>query len=157
MRWQGAALVTPSSPNGIVDLEFASTDEKLRHLRLFWDHDTVVDNIFLDVLFIIAYTWFFVTGCRFIKNRRQTKWNDWFIAIAFAAGLFDVLENLLMLLVWNGRFSAAALQIVFYAAAIKFILAGIIVIYLLISIPLLFKKTSQVQAATYEARNKGRH
>jgi hypothetical protein len=136
MRWQGSMLITSASPRGIIDLEFAKTAQRLLNLRLFLDHDAVVQNIFLDFLFIAAYTWFFVTACNFVKEKNAwSKWSNHFSGIAIAAALFDVCENFLMLLVWNGRFGTGLLQVVYYCAAIKFILAGMVVMYLLISIP----------------------
>ena len=141
MRWQGSELITAASPKGILDLEFAKSAYRLQHLRLFMPHEAVVLNIFLDFLFIGAYTWFFVTACTFIEEKNKwTKWSRHFKGIAIAAALFDVLENFLMLLVWNQRFSADLIQVVYYIAAIKFILAGMVVVYLIISIPFLFKK-----------------
>ncbi|MFL5810405.1 MAG: hypothetical protein ACJ749_12850 [Flavisolibacter sp.] len=141
MRMQGSMLITTASPKGILDLEFAKTAERLNYLRLFLDHGAVVQNIFLDFLFIAAYTWFFVTACLFVKERNAwSKWSDHFKGIAIAAALFDVCENFLMLLVWNERFGPGLLQIVYYCAAIKFILAGMVVMYLLISIPFIFRR-----------------
>jgi hypothetical protein len=144
MRWQGAELVTTATPRGILDLEFAKDANRLQYLRLFMPHDGVVLNIFLDFLFIGAYTWFFVTACRFIDNKN--KWSELskhFRRIAITAGVFDVLENVLMLLVWNQRSSAELLQVVYYIAAIKFILVAIVVLYIIVSIPFLFRKTNR--------------
>lgn len=138
MRWQGSALVTPQSPRGIIDLEFAKTPERFLQLRLFWNMETVFQNIYLDFLFIVAYTWFLVTACKAVNN----NWSNTFSGLALSAAAFDVLENFLMILVLNGRFSPSVLQIVFYCAAIKFILAGIVVLYLLISLPSIFKRKS---------------
>jgi hypothetical protein len=140
MRMQGSSLITTASPKGIIDLEFARTAERLKYLRLFLDHNAVVQNIFLDFLFIAGYTWFFVTACLFVKETNAwSKWSDHFKGIAIAAGLFDVCENFLILLVWNERFGPGLLQIVYYCAAIKFVLAGMVVMYLLISIPFVLR------------------
>ncbi|MGZ5190709.1 MAG: hypothetical protein ACXWCZ_06780, partial [Flavisolibacter sp.] len=123
-------------------LEFARNAYRLQYIRLFMQHDEVVLNIFLDFLFIAAYTWFFITACAFIAEKNKwEKWSRHFKGIAIAAALFDVLENFLMLLVWNQRFSADLIQVVYYCAAIKFILVGMVVVYLIISVPFLFKKS----------------
>jgi hypothetical protein len=126
MRWQGSSLVTPQSPKGIIDLEFAKTPEHFHRLQLFWNHEAVLQNIYLDFLFIIAYTWFFVTACNAIKNRNSNI----FSGLAISAGAFDVLENFLMILVWNEKFNPPVLGIVYYVAAIKFVLAAIVLAYL---------------------------
>jgi hypothetical protein len=136
MRWQGSVLVTPQSPHGIIDLEFAKTAERFLQLQLFWNQDAVVRIIYLDFLFIVAYVWFLVAACKAINNSKATI----FSALAISAGAFDVLENFLMILVLNGRFNPSVLQIVYYCAAIKFLLAGIVVGYLIISLFRLFKR-----------------
>lgn len=135
MRWQGSSLITPQSPKGILDLEFAKTPERFQQLRLFWNQETVLQNIYLDFLFLAAYTWFLVTACKAVNNSKSTV----FSALAISAGAFDVLENFLMMLVLNGRFSPTVLQIVYYCAAVKFVLAGIVVGYLILSLFGLFK------------------
>lgn len=136
MRWQGSALITPQSSRGIIDLEFAKTPERFHQLQLFWSHGTVLNNIYLDFLFIIAYVWFLVAGCKAVNNSKTTI----FSGLAVSAGAFDLLENFLMILVWNGRFNPSVLRIVYYAAAIKFILAGIVLIYLIFSLFGLFRR-----------------
>ena len=136
MRWQGSALISPQSPNGIIDLEFAKTSGRLQQLKLFWNYEAVLQNIYLDFLFIISYTWFLVTACKAVSNKRSTT----FSALAISAGAFDVLENFLMILVWSGRFKPSVLQKVYYVAAIKFLLAGIVVGYLALSLFGLFKR-----------------
>ena len=136
MRWQGSALVTPQSPKGIIDLEFAGTAERFFQLQLFWNIETVLQNIYLDFLLIVAYAWFFITACKAVNN----KWSNTFSGIALSAAAFDLLENFLMILVLNGRFKPSVLQIVFYCAALKFILAGMVVLYLLISLPSVFRR-----------------
>ena len=145
MRQLGHNLISPASPRGIVDLELAKTPERFRQLQLFWSSGDVVSNIFLDFLFIGAYTWFFVNGCRLVKEKLKLQdWSDRILSVAVATAFFDVFENFLMLLVWNGRFGTVVLHVIFYCAIIKFILAGIVALYLLITLPvaLLFKKRS---------------
>ena len=136
MRWQGSALVTPQSPKGIIDLEFAKTPARFHQLQLFWNHETVLQNIYLDFLFIISYTWFFIAACKAMRNIGSNI----FSGLAISAGAFDVLENFLMILVWNQRFDPSVLQIAYYVAAIKFLLAGVVVVYLILSLFGLFKR-----------------
>jgi hypothetical protein len=136
MRWQGSALVNPQSPKGIIDLEFAKTPERLLQLKLFWNYETVLQNIYLDFLFILSYVWFLATACKAVNNRRSAV----FSALAVSAGAFDLLENFLMILVWNGRFKPSVLQMVYYVAAIKFLLAGIVIGFLVLSLFGLFKR-----------------
>jgi len=136
MRWQGSGLITPQSSNSIIDLEFAKTAERLYRLKLFWNYQTVLQNIYLDFLFIVAYTWFLVAACKAVNNAKS----EIFSALAISAGAFDVLENFLMILVWNERFEPSVLEIVYYIAAIKFLLAGAVIAYLILSLFGLFKR-----------------
>lgn len=138
MRWQGSSLITPQSPKGILNLEFVKTPERFHQLQLFWNHETVLQNIYLDFLFIVAYAWFLVTACKAVNNTRSNL----FSGLAISAGAFDVLENFLMILIWNGRFDPSLLQVVYYAAAIKFLIAGIVVGYLILSLFGLLKRES---------------
>lgn len=136
MRWQGSDLVTPQSPKGIIDLEFAKTPEKLQQLQFFWNHGSVLQQIYLDFLFIIAYAWFLVTACKAANNNKSKL----FSSLAISAAAFDLLENFLMILVWNERFSASIMQVVFYVAAIKFLLIAFVIGYLILSLFGLFKE-----------------
>ena len=140
MRWQGSALITPLSPKGMIDLEFARTAERYQQLRLFLDMRVAEINLYIDFVFIAAYTWFLINACNFIASRtRWRKWSAIFNSFAITAALFDVCENFLLLLVFYERFSTRALEIVFYCAIIKFALAAFVILYLLISWPFVLK------------------
>jgi len=138
LQRQGINLITPQSPRGIIDLEFAKTPARLNQLLLFWNQHTILQNIYLDFLFIIAYTWFLVTACKAVKNSKSNI----FSALTISAGAFDVLENFLLILVLNGKFNPSVLQIVYYAAAIKFILIVIVAGFIILSLFGLFRKES---------------
>ncbi len=141
MRWQGSSLVTPISPKGIIDIEFARTAERFNQLRLFLNHHVVMTNIYLDFIFIAAYTWFLVAACKYISYKTQwQKWSNIFSTIAVSAGLFDVFENFLLILIWNDRFKTSLLEVVFWCAAIKFVLAGAVMLYLLLSWPFTLRR-----------------
>ncbi len=68
------------------------------------------------------------------------NWSDRAISMAVAAAGFDVLENFLMLLTFSSRFQPSVMQVVFYCAVIKFILVGVVVLFLLIAFPLAISK-----------------
>ncbi len=141
MRWQGSSLVTPLSPKGIIDIEFARTAERFQQLRLFLNHQAVLTNIYLDFIFIAAYTWFLVAACRYISYKTHwQKWSNMFTSLAITAALFDVFENFLLILVWNERFKTTLLEVVFWCAAIKFVLAGAVILYLLLSWPFTLRR-----------------
>src|SRR5215207_7824727 len=102
MRYQGRSLLTPVSPRGIIDLEFAETTERLRQLRLFWNTADLRNNVYLDFLFIVVYTGFLFHSCRWIGTGESKKTPELFSGMALAAGFFDVCENFMMLMAWNG-------------------------------------------------------
>lgn len=137
----GKPLITPVSPKGIIDVEFSRTTERFHQLQLFLDPAKVTTNIYLDFLFIASYTWFLVTACTYIRNRTKwIKWGNIFIGLAIAAALFDACENFLMLLIFQGKFLPSVLQVVFYCALIKFVLAGLVVLFLLGSWPFVLRR-----------------
>ena len=141
MRYQGQSLVTPVSPKGILDFEFARTAERFMQLRLFLNPASFRTNIYLDFLFIGAYVWFLASACGWVKEKTgKESWSNVFTTVAISAGFFDICENFLLILIFDGKFDPSVLEIVFYCALIKFILAGLVVIYLLVSIPALFKR-----------------
>ena len=133
-------LKTPQSSRGIIDLEFAKSPERFHQLQLFWNREVVLSNLYLDFLFIGAYAWFFYISSKTVNNR----WSKLFSGLAISAAAFDVLENFLMIMVLNGRFNLATLQVIYYSAAIKFILAGLVLLYLLLSLAGLFKRKTLV-------------
>ncbi len=144
LRFQGAALKTPISKRAIVDLEFADTPQRIQELFVVWNMQTVRINVWIDFLFIIAY----VSFLSLASKTTAVKWKSIYFKqigyicsrLAFVAGLFDVCENILMLQTTDGSFTTVSLQFTFYCAAIKFILAGLIVMYLLISLPMILKR-----------------
>ncbi len=144
LRYQGSSLKTPESPRAIIDLEFADTPQRLHELLLRWDISVVKMNIWLDFLFIVAYVLFLSIAAEFCAgkwNNHILKQTGLFLArAAYVAGIFDIAENLFMLQSINGNYTNVSLQLTFYCAAIKFILAAIIILYLLVSLPVTIRK-----------------
>jgi hypothetical protein len=138
MRWQGSGLITPQSPRGILDFEFARTPERFRQLQFFWNHEAVLYNIYVYMLLGIVCTWRLVSACKLLANSRTNL----FSALAISAAAFNLLENFLMILVWNQRFETSVLSIVFYAAVIKFLLVFLVIGYIVLSLFGLFRKES---------------
>ncbi|MEN9298833.1 MAG: hypothetical protein RLZZ429_1146 [Bacteroidota bacterium] len=144
LRLQGKALLQPSTPSGILALEFANTPEKLTTVLAVWNKELVRNNILLDFLFVIAYTWFFVLGVA----RSTTQWSSRFmqqfgatgIRMAFLAGILDVTENILMLQSINGHYSISSLQLTWYCAAIKFLIVIILLLFMILTTVIRFIK-----------------
>ena len=145
MRVQGSSLKTVTSPRAIVDLEFADTPQRFQDLMLHWDISVVKMNIWLDFLFIVTYVLFLSIAAELTAN----KWGEgfaqktgfWLARIAYVAGVLDIAENLLMLQSVAGNYTNTSLQLTAYCAAGKFILAGLVLLYLLISLPVSIRKS----------------
>lgn len=147
MRYQGAVLVTPQSPRGILDLEFADTPAKLQSLLLLWDHDSVKLNIGLDFLFIAAYASFF-----FLLTRQTASISTGFMRkvgqvlsrLCWLAAILDVVENGLMWFSFEQYYSPNSLVLTYYCAFCKFVLVGLAILYLLLSVPAWVKQKKTV-------------
>lgn len=145
LRWQGSDLVTATSTGGILNLEFAGTPERLAELMSRWDLSVVKINIWLDFLFIVAYVLFLSVAAELCADKwpeqtvpRQAGY--FFAKLAYLAGILDIAENLLMMQSIEGNYSITTLQLTFYFAMIKFMLAAIIIVYLLASLPFIIRK-----------------
>jgi len=143
LQWQGRALITPASPYGILNIEFARNGEQFQKLLLFLGSKAIETNLFLDFPFIAAYACFLYFSCIYV--RQKTQWNRAsriFATAALVAALFDVAENFILLLVLWNRFNATGLAIVYYVAITKFVLAGSVVLFLLFSWPFTLRRRS---------------
>jgi hypothetical protein len=141
MRWQGRELITPVSPNGIVDLEFAKTPLRFIYLSLFMKTGAILQNLYLDFLFMASYVWFFIAALQYCNS--QTGWlkiSGIFIGISWAAGVLDFLENLMLILIINEHLAVRFIRLVYYLALCKFIFAGLVILFLLASLPFLLRR-----------------
>jgi hypothetical protein len=144
LRWQGSGLQTTISPHGIVDLEFAGSPLRLQQLVQAWHLSEAKVNIWLDFLFIVSYVMFLSIATELCAM----KWPAGImrevgltlIRVAYMAGLLDIAENLLMLQSLAGIFTTTSLQLTSYCAAVKFTLAALILVYLIVSLPVAIRK-----------------
>lgn len=144
MQFQGRSLKTASNPIGIVDLELADTVTELKAVLMNWDADIVRLNIWIDFIFILAYTFFFIQSIRLILAKYRPNWiqqlGKKLIKLAYVAAVLDVIENILMLASIMGHYSAGSVLATASIATLKFLIIAIILIYLTGSI---LVKTSQ--------------
>ncbi len=144
LRWQGSSLQTPVSKS-IIDLEFANTQERLHELLAHWDISVVKMNIWLDFLFIVTYTLFLSIAAelcarKWPSNGMPAKTGLLLARLAYVAGMFDIAGNLLMLQTIAGHYTNASLELTFYCASIRFLFAGLIILYCIISLPVVIRK-----------------
>lgn len=138
------------SPAGIVSLELAGTKERTAGIIDTWTTEGALGsarkNILIDFLFIPFYVLLFYTLCGSISVRHKGKVATLGVLLAFfslIAGLFDVFENLLMLLSSFHVFHPWTAGATAFFAGAKFTLLFFSLLYVvLFSLPLLMKKFS---------------
>lgn len=145
MQFQGRSLKTALNPIGIIDLELADTVAELNAVLINWDKSIVRLNIWIDFLFIAAYTFFFIQSLRLliVKHRFSglQKVGKWLIGFAYLAAVLDVIENVLMLFSISGQYSVSSVFVTAVVASCKFALIAVILLYLIGSLLLtLYRK-----------------
>ena len=144
MQTQAAGFKTDFTPLGIVSLELASSITQVQHILAIWNHKDLLLNIGLDFLFIPAYTFFFIQSLKITISRHRLNWlqqvGTKLIAVAYLAAALDSIENLLMLSSMMGHYSAASICATASIATAKFVGIGFILLYLLGSLLINFKK-----------------
>ena len=139
LRFQGKDLIRPYSPAGIVSLELATTAAETEHTLGGWKNDGLAEtgrnNILLDFLFIPFYVMLFYTLCGSISVRLSGTGATLGVLLAFfslIAGIFDVLENILMLSAYAGLYNSITTLLTAIFASLKFILLGLSLLYVII-------------------------
>lgn len=144
MQTQAAGFKTDFTPLGIVSLELASSITQVQHILAIWNHKDLLLNIGLDFLFIPAYTFFFIQSLKITVSKHRLGWlqqvGNKLIAVAYLAAALDSIENLLMLSSMMGHYSAASICATASIATAKFVGIGFILLYLLGSLLINFKK-----------------
>lgn len=138
LRWQSAGLVTSATPNGILALEFCDDLASLEKILAAWDLHTARWAVIIDFAFIIAFGLVFYYGTTMIDRRLRRSFSRFMTWFSLAAPLLDVVENLLMLLTLYGVQDNLILQVTYWAATLKFAAAGAVVLYLLVSLLLVY-------------------
>lgn len=139
LRFQGSKLIRPYASKGIISLEIAPNANSVKHLLLEWNNDglvkTVRNNILIDFLFIPFYVLLFYTLCGSISVRLNATSAKLGVLLAFfslIAGIFDVLENILMLSAVIGMYSDISALLTTIFATLKFALLGLSLLYVVI-------------------------
>ena len=137
MRWQGQPLVTSVSPAGIVSFELANTLHEANAIIAAAGKANLQLNIIIDFLFILAYTSFLVFCCQaLIKSYRLPDLKSLtatFMRLSIVAGVLDYIENSAMLVTLGGYGSDMSVIVTRWAAIIKFAIAAIVIVYILIA------------------------
>ncbi len=138
LRFQGADLVRSYSPGGIVSLEIApsakATSEVLNGFTADGLVTTARQNIFIDFFFILFYSMLFYTLAGSISVRMTGRAATAGVLLAFLsliAGLFDVIENIFMLLATYGWYNDLTAVLTAFFASAKFLLLFIALLYII--------------------------
>jgi hypothetical protein len=148
LRWQGSGLITDYAPSGIVSLELAASADKTTSLIQGWTKDGLIgkvrNNILLDYLFIPFYVMLFYTLCGSISVRRTGLSAKLGVLLAFfslIAGMFDVLENILMMFSSFSLYTSISALLTAMLAGFKFFLLFLALLYVIfVGTPLFFRK-----------------
>ena len=147
LRWQSAPLVTSITPTGILALEFCDNIPELNAILNVWDIDAAIWAVMIDFLFIAAFSAFFYYGCRLVYDSYPNPFTRFMIVFGFIAPFLDIIEDVLMLVTLSGTHDTIILQMTNYVAIIKFAAAAIVVLYLLVSLLIIYgipKKTVNI-------------
>jgi len=139
MAQTGVALKTPATPQGIVNLEFAYNTALTKFIINAWQSTGQPNNVFTaivntryDFLFLFFYAGFLFFACKRIAVNMQgpvAKAGNIIARAAILAGIFDVFENLGMLLTLHGYTNNVVAFLTVFFSVIKWTLAIIAVLY----------------------------
>lgn len=133
---QGSNLNTPTSPAGILSLEFAYHFDTTAAVVDAWHRglqSTFAWNMMLDFIFILFYAGFFYFTCLYY-SWIIPLWKKTALLMAggalFAGGM-DVLENILMIISFNGVIHPVISLATFFLAAVKFTIVFLALIFVI--------------------------
>lgn len=128
-------LQTDHAPSGIVSFELAGSPQNAAHMVLTWSGEAMLNASFglgIDYLFMPIYA----LALGFGTLLAVTRHGGWLKSVgavagygAFAAPLFDAVENWALFKVLSGAFESPYPEIAFYCALVKFglLVFGIVV------------------------------
>lgn len=134
------AMIRPLTSQDIIDLEIARTVDRAKMLMGYL-RDSVPSklvkldlSVYLDFPFIVIYTGLIISGSRFFGhlsgNDLIERASRFFLFIALAAGLADIIENLLLLQTIRGGMSELVVRMTYNMAVAKFSMIIISVMFI---------------------------
>ncbi len=141
MAKTGSSLKTPSTPHGILDLEFAYNSTKVDKVVYAWTTSGTTDimaaarlNTGLDFIFLFFYAGFLFLAARGISSLYRGGFGKAGKLIgkgALLAGFLDILENTGMLVSLSGQGSGGIAFGTTLCSVIKWSLALLALLYVL--------------------------
>ena len=153
MMRTGESLKTPTTPMGILNLEFAYTGETASAVMSAWQTaspsggdniQSAIKNTWLDFVFLFFYSLFLFYACKTIAETFSGTLESLgkFLAMgALNAGLLDIAENTGMLLMLHGYTTNSLAMLTTLFAMAKWALALTALVYIIVTLPFyLYKK-----------------
>ena len=132
--------MTDTGGPGIIGLEVAGTQDRAQEILSEWGDDgtdAAKRSLWLDYAYILAYATFGVLAAAATRDlaerrgwRRMGAFGVAVVPFAAAAGAFDAIEDVGLLLVVNGHGGTLAPALAKACASLKFLLLGITIVYL---------------------------
>ncbi len=151
------SFISPIDTQDIIDLEIARTIDRAQILLGYFTEsipskmEKVGLSIYLDFPFIVIYTGLIISASRFFGhlsgNDLVERASRFFLFIALAAGLADVIENLLLLQTIRREFSEFVIRMTYNMAVAKF--SMIIISVMFIGIELVFVGLNKFERRAY--------
>ena len=150
MTIHGASLKTPSTPKGILNLEFAYNTAQASSVLNAWAATSATNNIiqakmntWLDFIYLFFYSLFFFDACQLLASSFSGSiriTGNLLAKGALIAGLLDILENTGMLLTLNGQLSEYTTLLTFIFSISKWALVIAAIMYVALMGSILVKR-----------------
>ncbi len=142
MRWLSIEVTTKATPKGIISFELSKNFETAKTMMQAAGIKNMQFNTGIDFLFIIAYTSLFLVCCKaLMDNYRSSGLKTLgliFLELSVLVGVLDLVENITMLITLGGYGSNLSVTISRWSAILKFSIAGLVVVYIIISSLLMY-------------------
>jgi hypothetical protein len=149
MTKTGAALKTPATSNGILNLEFAYNTAKTTTVVNAWVPNNNIaaakNNTYYDYIFLLFYSLFLFLLCKKIAVIKNSKAGILIANGALVAGVLDIFENAGMLYTLSGNASDSIALCTTIFSVIKWLLALTAAVYGVVGlIQLLIKRKAHL-------------
>ena len=150
LQLQGRQLITPSSPSGILSLEFSYRSTHTQDIAIAWKSSlrgAFRINMLLDFLLIPFYGLFLYSTCGYFSVHYQSdRGQRTGVLLAFGsllAMVFDAVENFLMIFSIHITATSFTSMLTTAVAATKFLLIGLALWYIVFSAVLMLVRKKQ--------------
>ena len=139
MNITGRQLITQTTPNGILNLEFAYNQQRIDVILNAWMPSENINrleiakiNTYWDFLYLFFYGFLLYNICNLLKHKLINGFGTigvYFGKLAIIASLLDVVENGFMLSVLDSHYNPITLYIMVIASVLKWVIIAIVILY----------------------------